>query len=211
MWLLLLGNMGLAYIFEYFVLNLFRAYTYRPSVMKKRFFDNIFGAILSQGVYVPITSTFITVLKGGWKWKAGFSLYFYLVEKMFIRLKLYKVHWWKPYYTLVLMTLYFYLSEGIHKLLSMQQQWMRKIIHFLSIEVIGVTLLYCTAASRKIRFGRGQFHSWREHFILAPLYCFVLSFTAAITSSREGIRNRIFLLLSCSALDLCLIKTKILK
>jgi hypothetical protein len=210
-WILLIGNMGLAYIFEYFVLNLFRGYTYSPSVMKKRFLDNIFGAILSQGVYVPITSTLITVFKGDWKWKAGFSLYFYLIEKMFIRLKLYKVHWWKPYYTLILMVVYFYLSEGMFKLLLMQNRWMRKIVHFLSIEVTGVTLLYCTAASRKIRFGRGLFHTWREHFIIAPLYSIALSFIAATTSSREGIQNRIFLLLGCSALDLFLVKTKILK
>src|SRR4051812_37354862 len=41
---LLMSNIGLAYLLEYFVLNLFKAYRYKPRMMKKKYFDNILGA-----------------------------------------------------------------------------------------------------------------------------------------------------------------------
>jgi hypothetical protein len=54
LFVLLSANMGFAYLLEYIVLNLFKGYRYKPKIMKKQIFDNIFGAILSQGVFLPL-------------------------------------------------------------------------------------------------------------------------------------------------------------
>ncbi len=131
-WILLLSNIGFAYLFEYFVLNLFKAYRYKPSVFKKRYFDNIFGAILSQGVFVPIASTFLTVFQKDWKWKACFSLFYFLIEKLFLRLKIYKENWWSPVYTFILILCYFILSDFFFKGLKAPTNGFKRVPIFIS-------------------------------------------------------------------------------
>lgn len=208
---LLLSNMGIAYLFEYVILNLLKGYKYKPKIMKNHFMDAILGAILSQGLYVPTAATYLTLFKKNWKWKISFSLFYYCIEKLFIRLKVYKVYWWKPIYTLALLNIYFYISDGFHKALSKQKKWALSTAYYLSIEVIGVTLLYVLAVLRQIRFGFGHIHSWREHFIIAPLYSFILSYIAFKTSSNPRNINRLFMLILNLTVDFILVRTGILK
>lgn len=73
---LLMSNIGLAYLFEFFVLNLFTAYTYKPGILKNAHLDNIFGAILSQAIFVPFTAVFLTARKVGWIGKLLSGVYF---------------------------------------------------------------------------------------------------------------------------------------
>ncbi|WP_226037900.1 hypothetical protein [Aquibacillus saliphilus] len=210
-WLLLLTNIGLAYLFDYIVLNLFKAYTYKPSIIKKRYLDNIFGAILSQGIFVPITSTLLTVLNKNWRWKVGFTIYFHLIEKLFMKIKIYKVHWWKPIYTIMLMPLYFFISDILYKALRDKQPWSLKVSHYLSIEVVGINVMYISALIRRIRFGRGKHHSWREHFIIAPLYSFLQSYIALTTSYKQGLVQRMKCLAIFVVIDQSLVYLGVLK
>ncbi|TDK56330.1 hypothetical protein E2K98_26695 [Bacillus salipaludis] len=210
-WILLLSNIGFAYLFEYPTLNLFHGYRYKPSIMKKRVFDTILGGIFSQAFYVPITATFLTLLNKNWKWKINFSIFYYSIEKLFIRLNIYKVNWWKPIYTLVLLNVYFYISDGFYKALSTKKRWAMNIAHYLAIEVVWITLMYISAMKRLIRFGRGYFHTWTEHFKIIPLYSLILSLIATITSSKAGLFYRILLPLIHIILDLILVKMDILK
>ncbi|WP_191277009.1 hypothetical protein [Neobacillus kokaensis] len=211
MWILLLSNIGFAYIFEYPTLNLFHGYSYKPSIMKKRAFDSILGAIFSQAVYVPIASTFLTLFNKNWKWKISTSLFYYCIEKLFLRLNIYKVYWWKPIYTFVLLHVYFYISDGFYKALSTQKRWAMVIAHYMAIEVVWVTLMYISAVKRFIRFGHGLFFSWTEHFKIVPLYSLILSFIATITSSKPRLFYRILLPVSHLIVDITLIKIGILK
>jgi hypothetical protein len=208
-WVLLLSNMGLAYFFEYVVLNYLQAYTYKPSVIKIRYLDNIFGAILSQGIYVPITAAFITVFNGNWKWKAGFSLF--LIEKLFLKLGLYQVNWWKSYFTPFLLMIYFFLSDGMYSVLQRKKKWALVTAQYLSLQTIGMSLLYCTAASRKLRFGFSKYHSWKEHFIIAPLYSLSLSLIGVLLSFKHQFFYRVVFLGGCMILDFLLIKLGLLK
>jgi hypothetical protein len=210
-WILLLSNIGLAFLFEYPILNLFHAYRYKPSMMKQPFFDSILGAIFSQAIYVPITTTLLTLFNRNWKWKISFSIFYFSIEKLFLRLNIYKVYWWKPIYTLVLLNAYFYISDGLYKALSTQKRWALAIAHYLSIEVIWITLMYIYAIKRNIRFGRGHFHTWTEHFIIAPLYSLILSFISAITSSKAGLFYRTLLPICHILIDQSLIRMGILK
>ncbi|WP_160723897.1 hypothetical protein [Bacillus sp. USDA818B3_A] len=210
-WILLLSNIGFAYLFEYPTLNLFNGYKYKPSIMKKRVFDSILGAIFSQAFYVPIAATFLTLLNKNWKWKINFSIFYYFIEKLFLRLHIYKVNWWKPIYTLVLLNVYFYISDGFYKALSTQKKWAMAIAHYFSIEVVWVTLMYISAMKRYIRFGRGSFHTWTEHFKIIPLYSLILSFIAAFTSSKTGLFYRSLPTLSQIIIDIILVKMNILK
>ncbi|WP_222599394.1 hypothetical protein [Aquibacillus kalidii] len=210
-WILLLSNVGFAYMFEYIALNLFQAYSYKPSVLKDKYIDKIFGAILSQALFVPITCTFLTVCQKNYRWKIGFSLYYYLIEKLFLRLNIYTVNWWKPFYTLFLINFYFYLSEWFYKFLEQRKAWALKCAHFLSIVVINITLLYVMAIRHKIRFGKGTIHSWKEHFIIAPLYSLGLSFIAVVTSSRSRFISRFSYLFFCIFIDVIFLQKGIMK
>ncbi|TYS18625.1 hypothetical protein FZC78_03625 [Rossellomorea vietnamensis] len=208
---LLFTNMGFAYLFDYLILNLFNAYTYKPHVMKNRSLDNIFGAILSQDVYVPVGATFITAFRGDWRWKISFSLYFYFIEKLFLKLGLYTVHWWRSYYTPIFLCLYFYLSDGAYIVLKNKKKWALMTAQYLSSAVVGVSLLYAAAAGRKLRFGWKHRHSWKEHFMIAPLYSMFLSLIGTLVSFQAKFIYRLLFLVWCTIFDFILMKTGVLK
>lgn len=211
LWILLLSNIGFAYLFEYPTLNLFHGYRYKPSIMKKHVFDSILGAIFSQAIYVPITATFLTLLNKNWKWKTNFSIFYYCIEKLFLRLNIYKVSWWRPIYTPVLLNVYFYISDRFYKALSTQKRWAMAIAHYMGIEVVWISFMYIFAIKRSIRFGRGYFHTWTEHFKIIPLYSLLLSLIATITSTKAGALYRVLLPLWHIIIDITLVKIGILK
>jgi hypothetical protein len=210
-WTLLLSNIGFAFFFEYFVLNLFQAYTYKPSILKIKYLDNILGAILSQAFYVPITATFLTIYKKNWQWKISFITYFYIVEQLFLRLGIYKTNWWNPKFTSVLMLMYFYTSDFFYKMIEKRKYLALKLAQYLTIVVIDVTFMYTMAVRRKLKFGIGFLHTWKEHFILAPIYSLILSFFSTFISSQNGILYRIYHLLYFLVVDYFLIKVRFVK
>jgi hypothetical protein len=210
-WILLLSNIGMAYLFEYPVLNLFKGYSYKPYILKKRIHDQILGAIFSQALYVPITATLLTLYQKNRYWKIGSTLIYYGIERYFLRLKIYKAYWWKPYYTVFFMNIYFYISDWFYKALNAKKKWALVIAQYLSTEVIGVTLLYIAAVGRKVRFGRGAYHSWREHFIIAPLYGLIRAFFLVKYSSKCGLLPRLTIFTGSIGMDMLLERTGLLK
>ncbi|MGV2939384.1 hypothetical protein AB5I83_07335 [Mesobacillus sp. LC4] len=210
-WILLLSNIGMAYLFEYPVLNLFKGYTYKPFILKKRVHDQILGAIFSQALYVPITATLLSVYRKNRYWKLGTTLIYYGIEHFFIHLKIYKAYWWKPSYTLFFMNIYFYISDRFYKELNAKKEWALVIAQYLATEVIGVTLLYISAVNRKVRFGRGIHHSWREHFIIAPLYSLIRSMLLVLSSSKPGLQPRLYMFLGSFFTDLLLERIGLVK
>jgi hypothetical protein len=209
--ILLLSNIGMAYLFEYPVLNLFKGYAYKPYILKKRAHDQILGAIFSQALYVPITATLLTLYKKNRYWKIGSTLIYYGIERYFLHLKIYKAFWWKPYYTVFFVNIYFYISDWFYKALNAKKEWALIIAQYLSTEVIGVTLLYISAVNRKVRFGKGAYHSWREHFILAPLYSLVQSIFLVKNSSKPGQLPRLTMFLGSIVADIALERTGLVK
>ena len=209
--LLLLSNIGMAYLFEYPVLNLFKGYSYKPYILKKRAHDQILGAIFSQALYVPISTTLLTLYGKNRYWKLATSLIYYGIEHYFLRLKIYRAYWWKPRYTVFFINMYFYISDWFYKALNAKKEWALIIAQYLSTEVIGVTLLYISAVNRKVRFGRGLYHSWREHFIMAPLYSLIRSIFLVKNSSKSGLRPRLTMFLGSLLADMILERIGLVK
>lgn len=106
---------GLAYIFEYIVLVLLKAYRYYPKFFKRVYFDNILGASISQFFIVPAIATFITNFKLKIHWKLFFSGYLMIIEIIFKKLKIYKQFWWKTIYTGVFTIVFFLFSDYFYK------------------------------------------------------------------------------------------------
>lgn len=209
-WTLFFLNIGMAFIFEYIVLNMFQAYTYKPRLVKKKYFDNVFGAILSQGLYIPVSATFITVFGKKLKWKLGFTFFYYCIERLFIFLKIYKINWWKPFYTVILLPVYYLLSDFFYKGLEQQKIMAKKIAHYLTIMVIETILMYVLAYTGLMRFGIKNVYSTRLHFMIAPVYCIFMSFISTSLAKEKGIFFRIVHLFSYKVIDVILIKTGIM-
>ncbi|MFE8699594.1 hypothetical protein ACFYKX_03035 [Cytobacillus sp. FJAT-54145] len=207
----LMSDIGFAYLFEYIVLNLFNAYKYKPKILRNNYLDNILGAILSQAIFVPFTSQFIRTFKLGWVGKLFFIVYFYLVEQYFIQTKVYSTLWWKSYFTSFFLPVFYNLSDYWKNHLEKGTRFILFISLFLSILVTGVNILYVMAVVRKFRFGLGKIHSWKEHFILAPLYSILLSLLSAITVKKGGLIPKGVFLVFASFLDWVIHETKVVK
>jgi hypothetical protein len=209
---LLMADIGFAYLLEYVVLNVFHAYTYKPKVIKKNFFDNVLGAILSQGIFVPFTAVFSTGLRIGWVGKILGGVYFTLVELLFLRLKVYKHNWWRTLYTFILIPLYFKISDWWNIFLDKRNPLVRFSSLFLMILVTEANLLFLFALSRKIRFGAGRYHTWREHFIIVPLYAITLSVFSTVSFLKQNNWSaKLKVLLMTIGLDQIFIKRKVVK
>jgi hypothetical protein len=210
--ILLVSNIGLAYLFEYFVFNLFKLYKYKPNIIRNNFFDNVFGAVLSQAVFVPFTSVFLTVSNSGWLKKISASIYFYIIEMLFLRLGVYKHTGWKTIYTFVLIPFYFKWSDIWYHLLEKKNEIVRFISFFLMIMVTETNLFLILALFRKIRFGMGRHHTWKEHFIISPLYSISVSlFTAFSLKNHNTIDAKLRVVIFCTLLKQFFIKIKLLK
>ncbi|MGJ9384373.1 hypothetical protein, partial [Salipaludibacillus sp. CF4.18] len=142
-------------------------------------------------------------------WKCSFSLFYFLIENLFIRIKVYRVYWWKPICTLILLNLYFYVSDFYNKALTDKRKWALSITHYLSINVIAVTLM--SALLHHFRFGKGYHHSWKEHFVIAPICSSLFSYIAMKNASKPGIFNRFSMFIYTVVMEISLICLGVLK
>lgn len=211
LFVLLISNIGIAYLFEYFVVNLFSGYQYKPSFFKNKSIDNIVGAILSQAIYVPFTAIYISSFHLSWKAKWLISLYFSLIESLFTRIDIYKQNWWKTRYTFLLLPIYFYISDVWYTALKKGNKHVCLVSEYFLTLVTNVNILFILAVFRKIKFGTGLLFSWGEHFIIGPLYSIVHSLLLVSFIRRNTLNSKLFGLIILLALDLIFIKTKLLQ
>lgn len=188
---LLLSHVGMGYIFEIVILNYFNAYKYFPKMLKKRFLDNILGAILSQAIYIPFTAVFISGVHLKWKAKLSFILYFQVVERLFIWLKVYKTHWWRPLYTGVILAIFFPLSDKWYELLQKGNRFILNASFYLCTMGTEININYLMAVFGNFRMGRGKVYTWREHFLFTPLYGFVQALITTWFIRRDRLRGKI--------------------
>lgn len=207
---LLLSNISFAYIFEYFVFNVFQSYRYKPSLLKKRQLDNALGALLSQAIYIPITATFITVFQIGLKGKLLFTMYFYLIEHFFLKLRNYQLNWWKPGYTSMLLPVYFALSDFWNKKLSSNKKSILWLSTYLSIGVVTKTLAFIFDILKKQKIGLGNRHSWQEHFLISPLYMFIFVWVALLPAINKNLLTQFFSLVIMSTINYLLSLIKVI-
>jgi hypothetical protein len=207
---LLLSNISFAYIFEYFVFNVFRSYRYNPKLLKKRQLDNALGAILSQAIYVPISATFLTVFKLGWGGKILFTFYFHLIERLFLKIDNYRLYWWKPVYTTLLLPVSFLVSDFWDMNLRSKNRGVLWLSTYLSVGVVTKTLDFILDILKKPKIGLGYLHTWNEHFLISPLYMFIFSGAALLPAIKNNHLVKGFAFLFMLTLNFYLFSTKII-
>ena len=206
----LLSNISFAYLFEYLVLNLFQGYHYKPRFLKNPRLDNIFGAVLSQAIYVPSTSLFLTAFRANWGIRMIFVIYFVTIEYIFIKLKIYKTKWWSPFFTFIGIPIHFFLSDLWYKYLKKGTPLVLSISLFNMIVVTSSNILFLLAVLRKFKFGIGSYHTWYEHFVITPLYSILFSVVATSTLKVGDWSSKVKVFLFALLLDTIARKNNIL-
>lgn len=170
---LYLAYTGLNYIFEFFVLVVTRAYEYKPNVFKNQYFDNVFGSSASQLFIVPSTSLLYAILdlKARWAWLL--TSFLVLVERLFLKEKIYKHNWWSTPYTFI----------GIRSFYAIAKYWKQKIVVdktklnemltlFFSIFVCYATMNFFHVAILKTCMFNIQLYPnrYRTHVLFSTIY-----------------------------------------
>jgi hypothetical protein len=208
---LLFSNIGMGYLFEYFVLNLFNAYKYKPKIFRDRYLDNIFGAILSQAIYVPFTAVFISGLGLGHVWKIVFTIYFTFMDFLFVKLKVYRHYWWKTSYSFIGIIFFFNLSDWWYERLKNSNKKIQFLSLFLFTLSSGVNILYILAIIKPFRFGYQGNYSWKTHFRILPLYSLCRTLYIAFVACKGGLAPKVSYFLLSFMTDAIIKRSKIVR
>ena len=205
-------NIGFAYVFETFVLAFFSAYQYKPNIIKKNMLDNMLGSILSQAIYVPIMATFISLFKLRTRWKLVITLYYVVIEQIFLRLKLFQHNWWKTIYTALFLPIAFYLSDFWSKKLDERNRKVGTISTYLTLNVALCNYLFTYAIFKKSRFKR----KWRrttlkEHVKVASAYALVIPILYTASAVWRGTSALAIVLILLTGVDFTFIRHRLLK
>lgn len=211
---LLCSSIGIAYVFEYFVLNVFKMYTYYPKVFKNKWVDSVFGALLSQAVFVPIMGTFLAFFKFSGKWRIFASLLFGVVEKVFIKWGIFKNLSWRTKYTIAAMPYYFNIVNHWNKGLQNPNAKVMPAISLFFYFWVNYTNIYffLLAVSKQFlfRLGFSKDIYW-EHFIILPIYTFIQSLIGTISTKYNNMNSTLTGLFTLHIMDQMFFKFKIIK
>ncbi len=210
---LLMISIGIAYVFEYFVLNIFRMYWYFPKFFKNNWVDSVFGAFMSQSLFVPLAGTMLTLFNKGWKWRVGVSITFAMVERIFTKLGVYKNRKWSTAYTVTAMPFYFFI---LSKWWVAVQKGNKVIIYlsvFFTYWVNYTNVLFFSLAlfnNYRFRIGLLKDKYW-EHFILVPIYTFVSGFIGTMTTLHLNRKVKLAGIAAFHLIDQLLFKYKVIR
>ncbi|WP_246938779.1 hypothetical protein [Bacillus pinisoli] len=206
-------SIGIAYIFEYFVLNVLKMYFYYPKVFKVKWIDSVFGALLSQSLFIPIASTLIVLFKVGWKGRILVALIYGVIERLFISWGVFRNFTWSTLLTITTMPLYFNQVKKWWRDIEQGHPLKLKVSVFLSYWINYTNILYFSLALlNKYRFRIGILRDqYWEHFILVPIYTLIVGTIGTISTIYFRNPLKIICLLLLHLLDRFLYKWKLIR
>lgn len=170
---LFLALSGLNFIAEYFILVIGRGYSYYPRVFKNPYFDNVLGSSVSQLFVVPTTGLLISIFNLNYRWILLITLIITGIEKLFVKLKVYKHHWWSIYLTIIGLQLFYSLAKFWRRqLIKKENKLVRFCTLLLSIFVTHATLtFYHVSLLKTFLFKISWFKNiYRSHIAVATIY-----------------------------------------
>ncbi|WP_456275993.1 hypothetical protein [Bacillus sp. AK128] len=206
-------SIGIAYVFEYFVLNIFKMYVYCPKIFKNKWFDAVFGALLSQSLFIPIKSTLITLFNIGWKGRITVALIYGIIERIFIRWGIFENKSWKTFLTITTMPVYFYIvkiwwekiQKGNKKIIAIS------IFFFYWVNYANV-LYFALVFFKQYRFRIGVLRDkYWEHFIIVPIYALITGIIGTISTLFFRKEHKWISIFIVHVLDQILYKYRIIK
>lgn len=168
---------GIVYLFEYFVLVLFKSYVYKPGILKNAYFDSILGAIVSDAFSVPMLGVFVAAFQLKWLGIILIIGIFYVVEVFFLYLNIYQHFWWHTPYTAVGLVIFFFIAKKWFLLLNRSfPNPVRFFTLYFTNVLIQATLVYVSVAFLGLyHYDIGWFHDQtRSHVAFSSSYIFAL-------------------------------------
>lgn len=171
--LTLLSIIGLAYYFEY-PIYILRGYKYKTKILKNREQDNAFGSVLSQAIFVPSAAIFISTFKLGWKIKLLFTTFFVLIERFFIKIKIYENKWWHTTFTAIFIFTYFFISDRFYNGIMNRNKIILKLTLFNIIHITNMNILFIFSLFKKFKYQPVvTIHHWYYHYSFVKVYTVV--------------------------------------
>lgn len=204
---------GMIYVFEFVVLIAFDAYEYKPHVLPIPYYDNALGAVVSNMFVVPVAATLIAVFRLRPRGVLLFAFGIGGIEWLFIRLNVYETHWWRIWYTIPALIMFF----------SFAKLWLRKLragrsgYVFISLwmaawSLVG-TLIYALALSGVRTFHLGIFDNvYRDDLFAAAIYGVIKALIlSGVVVRYRGLWPKFGGLAIIFVLNIALIRLNILK
>jgi hypothetical protein len=116
--------LGFVYSLESVLLGVYGgAYSYYPKISKNAFLDTVMGNHFSQAS-VCTTLVLLAVYKLSTIWNFISAAIYYLIELLFVKLGVYKHHWYKAWVTFLgIIVLAFLIKKWYHKILNSPRFW----------------------------------------------------------------------------------------
>jgi hypothetical protein len=174
--------MGLSFILEYAVFILGRAYTYRPNVFEERWFDEVFGASISQAFFIPAVLTAVSIFRLGFLWRLTVIAGIYIIEVFFLKAGVYDQHWWKTWYTSLILFAAMFIINSWRDLLKSPSPFVKFVTVYMAITtVIQAAAFYTVILFRLHTYHAGFFQSHdREQLAVSTFIWLIYSLFLAV-------------------------------
>ena len=87
------------WIGEFIVLGLFNSYAYKTGIYTSPWNENILGHLILNSTFYPGTAILVAAYSLGYGWISLITVFYLLVEYLFLKFGIYEHHWWKYYMT----------------------------------------------------------------------------------------------------------------
>jgi hypothetical protein len=91
--------LGMTYFIEVFLMLVTNAYIYYPKIASDSFHESLIGNFFSQ-YSVSASAVLIAVFGLKIRWQIAFSIAYFLIDVLFVRLGIYAHNWYRSWYTL---------------------------------------------------------------------------------------------------------------
>ncbi|MET3699167.1 hypothetical protein SAMN05877753_101129 [Bacillus oleivorans] len=108
--LLFFAVTGSLLFFDYLIYVWGEAYQYYPNIIRGKY-DSKLGSYINA-VIIASTATLYSVFQAGRLWSLGLAILYTMIEILFLRIGVYQHHWWKFWYTLILLFVFFPVIKG---------------------------------------------------------------------------------------------------
>ncbi|REE55363.1 hypothetical protein A8990_17215 [Paenibacillus taihuensis] len=187
--ILLLSYSGMIYVFEFFIFIWKDSYRYSPHLLSIPYYDNALGAVFSNLLSVPVVSLFVAVYRLSWRWIVCLSLAYGGVEWLFLHWGIYQHNWWRTWYTILSLMLFFMLTRQWKIWLAGRSRLFKFVTLLMFAWSVVATLVYTLAVTGVRIFHIGYFQDpYHDDIFFSAIYAFfkaaVLSVTVTVTLRR---------------------------
>lgn len=183
----LFSVIGFTFVLEAILAIGLKAYVYHPKVVSDNFLDSVFGNYFSQ-ISISSTSVLIAIFDLSYRWFFLFSLIYFLIEELFIKLGIYEHFWYKSMYTTFgLIPLFWLVKKWYRKTLDSSSKFVNYVSLFLSVFAIYSFTIILSQRLLGIQIFKGNFFSEisKDHTTTGLVYqFFVINILIIIYKAR---------------------------